>query len=233
MSETLSLNKLEKLIELETQLRGEYQEQLDAKDAVIDELQNDKTALEAKMAGLEETIFTQLGTIKDMSSKSSDAQALEQRNRELEHSFASPSWNSPPMGSRSPADSTRRLSQAVKAKRASRMRPHSTIDSAIAPRTPLSMRALTTWRLRALRSLGRAQLLAQQMLTTLWRLHSCGVIPAPADAAGAAPVRGAHGPARPAAVAQPRSSRRRHPGGAGGGCCGFSSPGRGRGAGGL
>ena len=41
MSETLSLNKLEKLIELETQLRGEYQEQLDAKDAVIDELQND------------------------------------------------------------------------------------------------------------------------------------------------------------------------------------------------
>ena len=35
------------------------------------------------MAGLEETIFTQLGTIKDMSSKSSDAQALEQRNREL------------------------------------------------------------------------------------------------------------------------------------------------------
>jgi hypothetical protein len=51
MSETLSLNKLEKLIELETQLRGEYQEQLDAKDAVIAELQNDKSALEAKMAG--------------------------------------------------------------------------------------------------------------------------------------------------------------------------------------
>ena len=83
MSDTLSLNKLEKLIELETQLRGEYQEQLDAKDAVIDELQGDKTALEAKMAGLEETISTQLATIKDMSSKSSDTQALEQRNREL------------------------------------------------------------------------------------------------------------------------------------------------------
>jgi chromosome segregation ATPase len=83
MSDTLSMNKLEKLIELETQLRGEYQEQLDAKDAVIDELQNDKTALEAKMAGLEETISTQLATIKDMSSKSSDTQSLEQRNREL------------------------------------------------------------------------------------------------------------------------------------------------------
>ena len=45
MSETLSLNKLEKLIELETQLRGEYQRQLDDKDATINELKNDKTAL--------------------------------------------------------------------------------------------------------------------------------------------------------------------------------------------
>ena len=32
MSDTLSLNKLEKIIELETQLRGEYQQQLDEKD---------------------------------------------------------------------------------------------------------------------------------------------------------------------------------------------------------
>ena len=65
MSETLSLNKLEKLIELETQLRGEYQRQLDDKDATIAELKNDKTALAAKMAELEKTISTQLATIKD------------------------------------------------------------------------------------------------------------------------------------------------------------------------
>ena len=83
MSETLSLNKLEKLIELETQLRGEYQRQLDDKDATIAELKNDKTALQAKMAELEKTISTQLATIKDMSRKSDDTQALEQRNREL------------------------------------------------------------------------------------------------------------------------------------------------------
>ena len=83
MSETLSLNKLEKLIELETQLRGEYQQQLDDKDATIAELQNDNAAVEAKMAELEKTISTQLATIKDMSGKSSDTQALEQRNREL------------------------------------------------------------------------------------------------------------------------------------------------------
>ena len=31
MSDTLSLNKLEKLIELETQLRDEYQQQIDIK----------------------------------------------------------------------------------------------------------------------------------------------------------------------------------------------------------
>jgi chromosome segregation ATPase len=83
MSETLSLNKLEKLIELETQLRGEYQQQLDDKDATIAELKNDKTALAAKMGELEKTISTQLATIKDMSGKSNDTQALEQRNREL------------------------------------------------------------------------------------------------------------------------------------------------------
>ena len=86
MSDTLSLNKLEKLIELETQLRGEYQQQLDDKDATIAELQSDKTAMEAKMGELEKTISTQLATIKDMSGKSNDTQALEQRNRELHNS---------------------------------------------------------------------------------------------------------------------------------------------------
>ena len=83
MSETLSLNKLEKLIEPETQLRDEYQQKLDEKDTVIAELTQDKTAVEAKVAELEKTISTQLATIKDMSGKSSDTQALEQRNREL------------------------------------------------------------------------------------------------------------------------------------------------------
>ena len=83
MSETLSLNKLEKLIELETQLRGEYQQQLDGKDAAIAQLTQDKAALEAKMAEMDKTISTQLATIKDISCKSNDNRALEQRNREL------------------------------------------------------------------------------------------------------------------------------------------------------
>ena len=83
MSDTLSLNKLEKIIELETQLRGEYQHQLDEKDNAMAELNRDKVALEAKVAELEKTIATQLATITELSGKSSDTQALEQRNREL------------------------------------------------------------------------------------------------------------------------------------------------------
>ena len=83
MSDTLSLNKLEKIIELETQLRGEYQQQLDEKDNTMAELSRDKAALEGKVAELEKTIATQLATITELSGKSSDTQALEQRNREL------------------------------------------------------------------------------------------------------------------------------------------------------
>ena len=80
MSETLSLNKLEKLIELETQLRGEYQQQLDEKDASISDLTQDKAVLESKVSELEQTISTQLATISKMSSKSSETQGLSQRS---------------------------------------------------------------------------------------------------------------------------------------------------------
>ena len=83
MNDTLTLNKLEKLIEVEDKLRGEYQQQLDAKDATISQLNHDKLALEAKLGELEATIATQLATITEMSAKSGKTQALEQRNREL------------------------------------------------------------------------------------------------------------------------------------------------------
>ena len=83
MSDTLSLNKLEKIIELETQLRGEYQQQLDDKDSAMAKLNREKAALESRVAELEKTIATQLATITELSGKSRDTQALEQRNREL------------------------------------------------------------------------------------------------------------------------------------------------------
>ena len=83
MNDTLTLNKLEKLIEVESTLRSEYQQQLDAKDATITQLNTDKAALESKLSELETTIATQLSTITDLSGKSGNNQALEQRNREL------------------------------------------------------------------------------------------------------------------------------------------------------
>lgn len=83
MNDKLTLNKLEKLIEVESNLRGEYQQQLDAKDETISQLNNDKAALETKLSELEKTIATQLATITDLSKKSGNNQALEQRNREL------------------------------------------------------------------------------------------------------------------------------------------------------
>ena len=46
MNDTLSLNKLEKIIELEATLREEYQQKLDEKDASISALTQDKDTLE-------------------------------------------------------------------------------------------------------------------------------------------------------------------------------------------
>ena len=83
MNDKLTLNNLEKLMEMETQLRGEYQPKLDEKDAAISKLADRKTALETRISELEKTIATQLTTITELSGKSKDAQALEQRNREL------------------------------------------------------------------------------------------------------------------------------------------------------
>ena len=83
MSDTLTLNKLEKLIEVETKLRDEYGQQLQKKDAAIAKLNEDKASLETKLAELEGTIAKQLTTITELSGKSGNTQALEQRNREL------------------------------------------------------------------------------------------------------------------------------------------------------
>ena len=83
MNDTLSLNKLEKIIELEATLREEYQQKLDEKDASISALTQDKATLERKVGELEQTVATQLKTITEVSAKSQDKQALEQRNREL------------------------------------------------------------------------------------------------------------------------------------------------------
>ena len=72
----LTANKLEKIIELEDNLKGQYQEKLDTKSAEIAELIKEKEGQQA-------TIATQLETITDLSAKAGANQKLEQRNREL------------------------------------------------------------------------------------------------------------------------------------------------------
>ena len=72
----LTAEQLEKIIELETNLRAEYQSKLDTKSAEIE------SALK-KVADLQATIATQLQTISDLSAKASVNQKLEQQNCEL------------------------------------------------------------------------------------------------------------------------------------------------------
>jgi len=79
----LTVNKLEKVMELEATLREQYQGQLDEKDAEIGQLSKEKTTLEARVEELQATIATQLETISELSGKASDTKAVEQRNREL------------------------------------------------------------------------------------------------------------------------------------------------------
>ena len=72
----LTAEQLEKIIELETNLRAEYQSKLDAKSAEIE-------SASRKVADLQATVATQLQTITELSAKASVNQKLEQQNREL------------------------------------------------------------------------------------------------------------------------------------------------------
>ncbi len=76
----LTANKLEKIMELEDQLRGEYQEKLEARDAELERCRREMAELRENLQG---TIDTQLETIADLSKKAGSTQKLEQQNREL------------------------------------------------------------------------------------------------------------------------------------------------------
>jgi chromosome segregation ATPase len=72
----LTANQLEKIIELENNLRAEYQSKLESKTADLERCQLERSQLQA-------TIATQLQTITDLSGKASANQKIEQQNREL------------------------------------------------------------------------------------------------------------------------------------------------------
>jgi chromosome segregation ATPase len=76
----LTANKLEKIIELEDNLRSEYQAKLDAKTAEAERLRNELSEQRKQLQG---TIDTQLATITELSEKATANQKVEQLNREL------------------------------------------------------------------------------------------------------------------------------------------------------
>ena len=76
----LTVNKLEKIIELEENLRNEYQGKLDAATA---EAERSKQELAEQREQMQATIDQQLATIQELSNKNSASEQLEQRNREL------------------------------------------------------------------------------------------------------------------------------------------------------
>lgn len=79
----LTASRLEKIIELENDLRAQYQEQLDNQQAEIDRLTKQNEEMEAKQAKLQDTINTQLEQIKELSAKATANERVEQLNREL------------------------------------------------------------------------------------------------------------------------------------------------------
>ena len=76
----LTANRLEKVIELEDNLRGQYQQQLDAKTAEIDNLLTRNVKLKTE---LQSTIDKQLESIRNLSVKATANDRVEQQNREL------------------------------------------------------------------------------------------------------------------------------------------------------
>ena len=76
----LTANKLEKIIELEDNLRTEYQAKL---DAAGEELQRCKAEHEEERQQLQATIDQQLEAIQALSEKATANQQIEQRHREL------------------------------------------------------------------------------------------------------------------------------------------------------
>lgn len=79
----LSVNKLEKVIELEEQLRAQYQGQLDEKTAQIESHVSKEAELQATIDAQKATIAKQLETISELSGKTQANDRMEQENREL------------------------------------------------------------------------------------------------------------------------------------------------------
>lgn len=79
----LTVNKLEKIIELEENLRAEYQQKLDAAAEEVQRYKKGQAQHSDERTKLQATIDQQLETIQELSKKAASSANLEQRNREL------------------------------------------------------------------------------------------------------------------------------------------------------
>ena len=79
----LAKEEAQRLLELEEQLRSEYQGQLDEKAKLIDALTQKQAELQETVDSHQATIDKQLETITDLSGKATASQRTEQLNREL------------------------------------------------------------------------------------------------------------------------------------------------------
>jgi len=79
----LTINKLEKIIELEESLRAEYQGKIDSATSETAHAKKELAYTLEKVATLQGTIKQQLETIQELSSKAAANQKIERRNQEL------------------------------------------------------------------------------------------------------------------------------------------------------
>lgn len=79
----LTVNKLEKIIELEENLRAEYQGKIDTATAEAEHHKKELAYTIEKVETLQATIKQQLETIQELSTKAAANQKVEQRNKEL------------------------------------------------------------------------------------------------------------------------------------------------------
>jgi uncharacterized coiled-coil protein SlyX len=79
----LTINKLEKVMELEETLRAEYEGKLAAASAELEQARKQQEQQADQQAQLQATIDQQLQTIRDLTTQATADQNLEHRNREL------------------------------------------------------------------------------------------------------------------------------------------------------
>jgi len=79
----LAVKNLERLMEIEADLKSQHQAELNSKDTQLTQAKEKQEALKENIAKLEATIAAQLEQIKELSANSSNSKVIEQRNREL------------------------------------------------------------------------------------------------------------------------------------------------------